>query len=123
MRTLPNLIASALLLTAITVESTAYCLTTTTKTGTKPRPGTIAVDPQVVPLGTRVYIPGYGYGVAEDTGGNIKGRRVDVWLPSRGACMEWGRRDVRMVLLEEESDVYDKGLFIRLSDRRSRPTP
>lgn len=49
-----------------------------TRTGTTVRKGTVAVDPRVIPLGTRMYIPGYGYGVAEDTGGGIIGHKIDL---------------------------------------------
>ncbi len=50
----------------------------TTATGTTVRKGTVAVDPSVIPLGTRMYIPGYGYGVAEDTGGAVIGNIIDL---------------------------------------------
>jgi 3D (Asp-Asp-Asp) domain-containing protein len=49
-----------------------------TATGTTVRKGTVAVDPSVIPLGTRMYIPGYGYGVAEDTGGAVTGNIIDL---------------------------------------------
>ena len=53
----------------MTVLATAYCLTGTTATGLPVGPGIVAVDPTVIPLGTRMTIPGYGEGVAADTGG------------------------------------------------------
>jgi len=56
----------------------------------------VAVDPNVVPLGTRLYIEGYGWAVAADTGKAIKGRRLDVWLPTKESCLQWGRRKVRV---------------------------
>jgi len=75
-----------------TFEATAYNLTTNrTATGKRPRVGVVAVDPEVIPLGTRVYVEGYGPAVAEDTGRVIKGRKLDVWLPGDKAW-EWGRR-------------------------------
>jgi 3D (Asp-Asp-Asp) domain-containing protein/peptidoglycan hydrolase CwlO-like protein len=64
----------------LTVYATAYCLTGTTATGLPVGPGIVAVDPTVIPLGTRMTIPGYGDGVAADTGGAIKGNRIDVWI-------------------------------------------
>lgn len=77
------------------VSTTAYSYTgSRTATGKKPKKGTIAVDPRVIPLGTRLYIPGYGYGVAEDTGGAIKGRIIDLFFHSRSEAMRWGRRTV-----------------------------
>ena len=56
--------------------------------------GTVAVDPRFIPLGTRLYIEGYGYGVAADTGGAIKGRKIDVFFEDRQAALNWGRRSV-----------------------------
>lgn len=62
---------------------------------------TIAVDPRVIPLGTKVYIEGYGFGIAHDTGGAIKGNIIDVFMPSREAAYTWGRkRGVKMYILE-----------------------
>jgi 3D (Asp-Asp-Asp) domain-containing protein len=61
---------------------TAYCLRGTTYTGTQAGWGTIAVDPRVIPLGSRLWVQGYGYGRALDTGGAVKGNHVDVWMAS-----------------------------------------
>ncbi len=82
------------------VGSTAYCLRGYTASGTYVGPGTIAVDPRVIPLGTRVYVPGYGYAVARDTGGAIIGNKIDVWLPSLGQCYQWGYRHVTITILD-----------------------
>ena len=71
----------------MTVYATGYCLKGTTATGLPVGPGIVATDPTVIPLGTRMTIPGYGEGVAADTGGAIKGARIDVWLAS---CAEAG---------------------------------
>jgi 3D (Asp-Asp-Asp) domain-containing protein/peptidoglycan hydrolase CwlO-like protein len=71
----------------MSVYATGYCLTGTTATGLPVGPGVVAVDPSVIPLGTRMTIPGYGEGVAADTGGAIKGARIDVWIAS---CAEAG---------------------------------
>ena len=49
-------------------------------------------DAEIIPLGTRVHIAGVGPRLALDTGGKIKGRRLDIWLPTEGACMRFGRR-------------------------------
>ncbi|MCQ2545440.1 MAG: 3D domain-containing protein [Clostridia bacterium] len=78
----------------LTVSSTAYCLRGRTATGTSTHRGTIAVDPRVIPLGSYGYVPGYGEVHAEDTGGAIKGKIIDVWFPSNGQCRSWGRRTV-----------------------------
>ena len=85
---------------SITVEATAYCLTTPTFTGHKTHIGSIAVDPKVIPLYSRCWVEGYGYATALDTGKDIKGNRIDVWLPSRSQCMNWGRRTVEVKILE-----------------------
>lgn len=61
---------------------TAYCLTGHTFSGTRPHWGTVAVDPNVIRLGTWMHVPGYGRARAEDTGGAIKGYHIDVWVPS-----------------------------------------
>jgi 3D (Asp-Asp-Asp) domain-containing protein/peptidoglycan hydrolase CwlO-like protein len=66
----------------MSVLATAYCLTGKTATGLPVGPGIVAVDPGVIPLGTRMTIPGYGEGVAADVGGGIKGARIDVWMAS-----------------------------------------
>jgi 3D (Asp-Asp-Asp) domain-containing protein len=61
-------------------------------------PGKVAVDPRVIPLGTKLHIEGYGHAVAVDTGKFIKGKRVDVWIASRGDAIRWGRRKVRVTV-------------------------
>jgi len=63
-----------------------------TASGTRAQHGTIAADTAVLPFGTIVYVPGYGYGRVEDRGGAIKGARLDLWYPSHGAAKEWGRK-------------------------------
>lgn len=82
-------------------EVTAYTYTgNNTFTGEPPGPGTVAVDPRVIPLGTRLYIDGYGYGRAMDIGSAIKGHRVDVFFPTRQEAVQWGRRTVNVYILE-----------------------
>ena len=75
----------------MTVYATGYCLKGTTATGLPVGPGIVATDPSVIPLGTRMTIPGYGEGVAADTGGSIQGRRIDVWIKSCAAAAAFGR--------------------------------
>jgi 3D (Asp-Asp-Asp) domain-containing protein len=60
----------------------------------------IAVDPNVIPLGTQVYVQGYGYAVAGDTGGAIKGNKIDIHVPTKEEAYNWGRRTVNITLLE-----------------------
>lgn len=88
----------------IRVVSTAYAPGSggadhTTATGARARKGVIAVDPSVIPLGTHVYVPGYGYAVAADTGGAITGNRIDVCFDTRAEALAWGRRTVTIVIL------------------------
>jgi len=68
--------------------------------GAKTRRGIVAVDPRVIPLGTHMFIKGYGYAVAADTGGAIKGRRVDLFFKSKRDAVKWGRRPVDIYILE-----------------------
>jgi 3D (Asp-Asp-Asp) domain-containing protein len=62
--------------------------------------GIIAVDPKVIPLGTKLFVPGYGYGIAADVGGAIKGNRVDLGFNSRSGSFKWGRRVVQLQIVE-----------------------
>lgn len=83
------------------VEATAYSHTGyRTATGTYPKVGTVAVDPRVIPLGCCLYVEGYGYGRAEDTGRLIKGNRIDVFFDTEAEALKWGRRRTRVYLLE-----------------------
>ncbi|WP_294389337.1 3D domain-containing protein [uncultured Clostridium sp.] len=89
----------------LTMESTAYYGHSITASGLKPvrNPNgvsTIAVDPNVIPLGTKVYVSGYGVAIAADTGGAIKGNIIDVFLNTHEECMSWGRRQVTVQILE-----------------------
>lgn len=63
-----------------------------TATGVQVHVGSIAVDPRVFPLGTRFYVPGYGSGVADDTGGLIRGRHIDLAIDGCGKALRWGAR-------------------------------
>lgn len=83
------------------MEATAYTWTgNRTASGTWPAVGTVAVDPQVIPLGTRLWIEGYGEAVALDTGGLVKGNIIDVYLPTEDECWQWGRRMVEVRILD-----------------------
>jgi 3D (Asp-Asp-Asp) domain-containing protein len=82
----------------ITVTATAYTLQGQTATGAPVGYGVVAVDPSVIPLGTRMTIPGYGEGVAADTGAAIQGAVIDLWFPTAAAAAEWGRRTVTITL-------------------------
>jgi peptidoglycan DL-endopeptidase CwlO len=84
--------------TSLTVTATAYTLQGHTATGAPVGYGVVAVDPSVIPLGTRMTIPGYGEGVAADTGGAIQGSVIDLWFPTASAAAAWGRRTVTITL-------------------------
>ena len=75
----------------MTVYATGYCLKGSTATGLPVGPGIVATDPSVIPLGTRMTIPGYGEGVAADTGGAVQGARIDVWFKSCADASAFGR--------------------------------
>jgi len=85
---------------------TAYCngCSGTTATGINlrenPSAKVIAVDPNVIPLGTKVYVDGYGYAIAGDTGGAIKGNKIDLFMESSSEAYSWGRRTVALTILE-----------------------
>ena len=89
-----------------TVRSTAYTSDprenggwNVTAIGTKIRRGVIAVDPRVIPLRTRVYVEGYGFATAEDTGGAIKGNKIDVVMDTNAQSRNWGVRNVKIYIL------------------------
>jgi len=82
----------------VTVSSTGYCLRGTTATGIPVGWGVIAVDPSFIPLGTRMFVPGYGEGVAADTGSAVKGAVIDVWFPTCAQALQWGWRTVTITL-------------------------
>lgn len=82
---------------SMTMNSTAYCMEGTTATGMPVGRGIIAVDPDVIPLGTRVYVSGYGDAIAADVGGAIIGNMIDVWLPCDEAYA-WGTRTVEVTI-------------------------
>jgi 3D (Asp-Asp-Asp) domain-containing protein len=71
-----------------------------TASGLKPQVGVVAVDPKIIPLGTKLYVEGYGNAIAGDVGGAIKGKMLDVFLPDKDSCMKWGRREVKVWRIE-----------------------
>ena len=62
--------------------------------------GIVAVDPKVIPLGTKLFVPGYGYGIAADVGGAIKGNRIDLGYNSRSGALKWGKKQVQVRIVE-----------------------
>lgn len=85
----------------IRMSATAYCLKGTTNSGAQTRPGTVAADPRVIPLGSIIHVRG-ARGVRDgkytvlDTGRSIKGREIDVFMPSCRAAKRFGRQAVRV---------------------------
>lgn len=63
--------------------------------------GTVAADLSVIPMGTRLRIPGYGHGIVQDTGRAIKGARIDLWFPTHEEAQRWGRKTVRISRLQK----------------------
>ncbi|WP_339198629.1 3D domain-containing protein [Solibacillus sp. FSL R5-0449] len=93
----------------LTVEAsafTAYCKGCSGKTASgidlkkNPDVKLIAVDPKVIPLGTKVWVEGYGIAVAGDTGGSIKGNRIDVYVKTKKIALNWGRKNVEIKVLK-----------------------
>ncbi|WP_156292050.1 3D domain-containing protein [Oceanobacillus salinisoli] len=91
------------------VEATAYTAYCTgcsgiTATGVNlkenPNEKVIAVDPTIIPLGTKVHVEGYGYAIAADTGGAIKGNKIDIHVPTKDEAYNWGRRTVDLTILD-----------------------
>lgn len=80
------------------VKAYSYTGGGTTAMGTRARVGEIAVDPSVIPLGTNVYIPGVGARRAEDTGGNIKGNTIDIYMNTQSECINWGVRYITIYI-------------------------
>lgn len=96
----------------ITVTATAYdacvhCCNKSdgiTKSGTKAMPGqTIAVDPNIIPLGTKVYIEGLGIYTAEDIGSAIQGNRIDIFMETHQQAIHFGSQNLKIYMLEEET--------------------
>lgn len=92
----------------IVMQATAYDPTAGSKTamGTRARVGAVAVDPKVIPLGSKLYIESmdgfasYGYATSEDTGGAIKGNRIDLFYNSNAEANRFGRRNVKVYVLD-----------------------
>lgn len=88
------------------MEATAYLPTDgspegLTATGIAARRGIVAVDPNVIPLGTRVYVPGYGLGLAADVGGAIVGNKIDLCMEDSHEAWQFGRRIVKVYILTD----------------------
>lgn len=81
-------------------HATWYCLKGKTATGDRVKQGVIAVDPKIIKLTSTVEIDGLGFFKALDTGGNIKGRRIDIWTPNCSNAIKKGRKKVRLRVIK-----------------------
>ena len=84
----------------IKVDAVAYSLPGKTALGIPVRRGVVAVDPKLIPLGTKLHVPGYGPGIAADVGHAIKGRIIDLWFPTMAKARQWGRRTVTITVYD-----------------------
>ncbi|AIE58984.1 3D domain-containing protein [Bacillus methanolicus] len=91
----------------ITVKASAYTATCKgcngiTATGLNLKKNSsikvVAVDPKIIPLGSKVYVEGYGYAIAADKGGRIRGNRIDVFMPSHSKAIQWGVKTVKVIV-------------------------
>jgi len=82
----------------LVVDAVAYHLPGRTASGLPVGKGVVAVDPTVIPLGTRMFVPGYGPAVAADVGSAVKGNIIDLWMPTRAQALAWGRRTVTITI-------------------------
>ena len=87
--------------TAYTADSASTSGTGITATGLAARYGVVAVDPQVIPLGAHLFIPGYGTAIAADTGGSIIGNRIDLCMDSLRDALNFGRQPVQVYVISQ----------------------
>jgi 3D (Asp-Asp-Asp) domain-containing protein len=86
--------------TAYNPEDNAFMTTLGYNIKANPNMKLIAVDPSVIPLGKKVWVEGYGVAIAGDTGGAIKGHRIDVLMPTKADALAYGRKAVKIVILD-----------------------
>ncbi len=95
-----RLAGAAMSMVATAYTASCYGCSGMTATGRPAGRGVVAVDPRVIPLGTRMFIPGYGSAIAGDTGGAIRGNRIDLGFNSNAAASQFGRRSVTVYLIK-----------------------
>jgi 3D (Asp-Asp-Asp) domain-containing protein len=93
--------AMTMVATAYTADTATAYPTGYTATGILAHEGVVAVDPHVIPLGTTVFVPGYGIGIAADTGGAIVGNRIDLCMDRYGDAVNFGRQTVQVYILKQ----------------------
>lgn len=102
----PTSVENTLPCKALVLQATAYTKSIEEGTSngltlleTPVRRGVAAVDPELIPLGTELYIEGYGFARAEDIGGAIKGKHIDLFMESKKEAFAWGRKEVKTWIL------------------------
>ena len=101
--TAPEVLTRTVVLPGEIYSATAYSLRGRTASGKPVARGVIAADPRVLPIGTRVRVDAGAWSgeyVVADTGGAVRGRRIDIWTPTSGEAMRFGRRAVKLTVLE-----------------------
>lgn len=83
------------------MEASAYCTGTITRSGLRVRYGLVASDPRMIALGSEIYIQGMGTFLVADTGGAIKGNKLDIYMPSYSKCISFGVRKVKVIVLKK----------------------
>jgi 3D (Asp-Asp-Asp) domain-containing protein len=102
-KTAPEVLTGTVTLPGEIYSATAYSLRGRTASGKPVARGVIAADPRVLPIGTRVRVEAGAWSgeyVVADTGGAVRGRRIDIWTPTSGEAMRFGRRAVKLTILE-----------------------
>ena len=75
-----------------------------TRSGVEVSRGIVATDPDVIPMGTKIYIEGYGYAECLDTGGDIRHNRIDLYMETKEEAFEWGRKEVKVYILDDNKN-------------------
>jgi 3D (Asp-Asp-Asp) domain-containing protein len=91
-----SMVATAYTAATARAEPTGY-----TATGLPAHYGVVAVDPRVIRLGSRIFVEGYGTAIAADTGGAIRGKRIDLCMDSYQRALNWGRQPVKVYVIHE----------------------
>jgi 3D (Asp-Asp-Asp) domain-containing protein len=96
----PDRYSRSLVMTATAYTSDDYGCGDRTSRGHALRRGLVAVDPRIIPMGSRLYIQGYGYAIADDVGSAIRGNRIDLAFETLGSAMKFGRRQVTVYIID-----------------------
>ena len=101
-----NFYQSKFIVTAYSADPSENGGSNKTRLGKKVRPGIVSVDPRIIPMGSKIVIPGYGIGIAGDTGGAIRGKRLDLCLASRHQEGRWGRRRLLVTIYPSKEKLW-----------------